>query len=218
MNIVEFQDVTFATNKHYNSLQNINFQLKKGEKALLFASNDSGVIEFFRVMLGFENAFSGIIQYKGIDIKKLKYKAANILYIPKNLVFFEKKSLEYNIKYFIKLRERNKGKVEEIFENIINKYDFQVFLNNKVKDLSAIDRIKLCFARSDFRDIDLILIEDIFEDLLNSEQQLIVRLLKDFIKNHGSASLIWLSNNELIEHFSDFEKYILEFGSLSLMP
>ena len=64
MNIVEFQDVTFATNKHYNSLQNINFQLKKGEKALLFASNDSGVIEFFRVMLRFENAFTGKIQYK----------------------------------------------------------------------------------------------------------------------------------------------------------
>jgi len=218
MKILELKNVTFATNKHYNSLQDINFELKKGEKALLFSGFDSGAVEFFRVVLGFEKNFKGEIKYNGIDIKKLKYKQSRILYIPKEPIFFENKSIEYNIKYFLKLREKNKSKIQESCEKILEQYSFYDSRDEKVCKLNKFQRLKLCFARSALREIDLILIEDIFGNLSLKELEEISISVKHFIEEHSSASIVWVSNEQLIEVFNNFKKYKLEYGSFDAMP
>ena len=214
MNILELKDVTFSTNKHYNNLQNINISLKELEKALIFAGDDSGIIEMFRVVLGFEKKFQGEILYKGQDIRKVKYKGTKILYIPKNPVFFENKSLEYNIKYFLRLRERKKDKVNRLYQEIVRNYGFEGVEVKKVQELDEFSRVKLAFVRSTFRELDLILIEDVFSAFSIDVQVEIAKFIKTFINEHNSAVIVWSQNAELKRIFDDFKLYTLEYGTL----
>lgn len=215
MNILELKDVTFSTNKHYNNLQNINISLKELEKALIFAGDDSGIIEMFRVILGFEKKFQGEILYNGQDIRKVKYKGTKILYIPKNPVFFENKSLEYNIKYFLRLRERKKDKVNRLYQEIVRNYGFDGLEVKKVQELDEFGRVKLAFVRSTFRELNLILIEDVFSAFSIDVQVEIAKFIKTFINEHNSAVIVWSQNAELKRIFDDFKLYTLEYGTLS---
>jgi len=215
MNILELKDVTFSTNKHYNNLQNINISLKELEKALIFAGDDSGIIEMFRVILGFEKKFQGEILYNGQDIRRVKYKGTKILYIPKNPVFFENKSLEYNIKYFLRLRERKKDKVNRLYQEIVRNYGFEGLEVKKVQELDEFSRVKLAFVRSTFRELDLILIEDVFSAFSIDVQVEIAKFIKTFINEHNSAVIVWSQNAELKRIFDDFKLYTLEYGTLS---
>lgn len=215
MNILELKDVTFSTNKHYNNLQNINISLKELEKALFFAGDDSGIIEMFRVILGFEKKFQGEILYNGQDIRRVKYQGTKILYIPKNPVFFENKSLEYNIKYFLRLRERKKDKVNRLYQEIVRNYGFEGLEVKKVQELDEFSRVKLAFVRSTFRELDLILIEDVFSAFSIDVQVEIAKFIKTFINEHNSAVIVWSQNAELKRIFDDFKLYTLEYGTLS---
>ena len=216
--MLEIKGVTFSTNNHYNTLQNINLSLDDGEKALLFASSESGVIELFRLILNLESAKQGEIYINKKNIQKANFKDLNVLYIPKEPVFFENKSIEYNLLYFIKLRVKNKAERIKILENALISLGFDGIRNLNVKNLNKFERLKLAICRASFRKIDLVLVENVFESISDKEIEEALNLLNELIEKNNSAVFIWIENKELQKHFKAYKKYTLEYGTLNPMP
>jgi len=209
-NLVEFKNVYYSFTKAFNVLHNINFCLKVGEKSVIIANNDSGITSFIRILLRDEKVNSGEVLYNNTPIKKISFKKDIFLaYLPSEPVFFDKKSIKFNLHYFLKLH-----KVQDFYEEDICKY-FNIDKNIIVKNLSYFEKVKLAIARFSFRKIQLLIIENIFEKLTEKESLEVQTILNDIIKkNNACVILVIAEKNKFINNLQDFTKYTLKYGTL----
>ena len=55
----------------FHILQDVNFEVKKGEVTVLLGRNGAGKTTTLRTIMGLNNASTGTVIYKGEDITKL---------------------------------------------------------------------------------------------------------------------------------------------------
>ena len=89
--------------------------------------------------------------------------------------------------------------------------------NKKVKELSYFDKLKLALARLSTREIDILLIDDIFTKLSSMEKEKICKMIKALVKNNNCATLIMADCEEVAELLGYNKKYLV-FGSLQNEP
>lgn len=71
INNIEFRNVSFSyPNSSTSALQNVSFQIKRGEKVLITGKNGSGKTTLIKLLLRLYEPTTGTILINGIDIKK----------------------------------------------------------------------------------------------------------------------------------------------------
>ena len=79
-----------------------------------------------------------------IPVNKINFKSdLNLGYLPKNPPFLYNKSIEDNIKYVVKLRNKNKDIVEVKVNNTLIMYNFYSIRNVKANHLNAFDKYSI---------------------------------------------------------------------------
>lgn len=201
--------------KEYYTLNNINLELKNGERVVIVGDKESGRTAFLRTLVGLEPMASGEIIYKNLPIGKVDFENdISLGYLPAIPAFLEKKTVKENIEYVIKLRTKDKSLISAKTNNALLEYGLDYIKNKKVKELSYYDRIKLAVARLSTRNIDLFLIDDIFYKLSSMERDKSVKAIKTLIKSEGAGAIIMTDSEEVAKGFGYSKKY-LEYGSLS---
>ena len=96
--------------KEYYTLNDINFELNNNQKLTVIGGKESGRTVLLRVLLGLEPIAKGEVFYKDISLDKIDFQNdVNVGYLPVAPTFLEKKTVEDNIEYIVKLREKDKG-------------------------------------------------------------------------------------------------------------
>ncbi len=209
---VEHLFVSFT--KEFYTLNDINFELKKSERLIIIGSKESGRTVCLRTLLGLEPRAKGDIFYKNISIDKIDFQNdISVAYLPVNCAFLENKTVKQNIEYVLKIRNKEDGYLGIKVNNALIEYGIDYIKNKKVKELNYLERLKLALARFSVRNIDIFLIDDIFEKLSSLELNKIIKMIKQLIKSNDASALIMTEKEEIADSFGYNKKYLV-YGSL----
>lgn len=204
--------------KEYYTLNDINFELNNNQKLTIVGGKESGRTVLLRVLLGLEPIAKGEVFYKDISLDKIDFENdINVGYLPVTPTFLEKKTVEDNIEYIVKLREKDKSYVSPKVSNALVEYGLEYIRKKKVKELSYYDRLKLALARLSTRNLDVLLIDDVFSSLSSMEKDKLIKQIKAIVKTQGCATLIMVDSDEVASKFGYNKKYLV-YGSLQDTP
>lgn len=161
--ILNAQNVCFSYYKKPLCLKDVNLTLNENEKAILFASEESGKTTFLKVLSSFEDKYFGKILYRGKDLKSLSDKEKSFSLIFAEPIFI-KGNIRKNIDFLtdtLGVSKISKEKLQELLELFKIECDEQV----NVKRLSILDKRKLALLRSYIKNPDILFVDDIFCDL-----------------------------------------------------
>lgn len=212
--MIEVKHLYVSFTKEFFTLNDISFHLKPSQKMVIVGSKESGRTAMLRTLVGLESKAKGEILYKGINLDKIDFENDIAMgYLPANSPFLEKKTVKQNIEYVLKLRSPKTNFLDTKVNNALIEYGLDFIKNKKVKELNYLDRLKLALARLSVRNIDIFLIDDIFDRLSSLERKKIIKNIKDLIKLNGATAIIMTDSEEVAEAFGYDKKYLV-YGSL----
>ena len=137
-----------ALHYHYDEyavLKDLNFTLINGVNTIL-CDTQSGKSSVCKLLTKQFKSTSGQIFLDGIDIASISNEDLEILYMPANPVFFENRTVRYNVEYPLKVRKVPKNERTERYNEVstlVGLGDADV----KLKKLSYCDRKRVALAR-----------------------------------------------------------------------
>lgn len=204
--MITFSKVNLRYVKDYYALCNVNYEFEKGKNYLLLGDSGSGRSSLLRTLAGLEKSFDGEVEIDGINVKRLDYKLdKQVGFLPQNGVFFENKSVYNNLMYALKVRNDTASdyELEQKIIDIMDKIELAPFRHEKMYKLSNFQRLLVSLARLSFRELDVLLIDDIFALLDNEEMDKFMEIYNDLFNKKTCYKLLAISNRDLIERFED---------------
>ena len=194
--MISFINVFLKYTKEYFALSNVSFDIKEDEVVAFVGQKDSGKTCIMRILAGLEKIDKGEVYVNNIPVEKLDYKTdVSMGYIPHRASFFNKKTVYENLKYVLDIR--NIPAVEEKINQALATFKLERFANEKIYKLSLFQRYLVSIARLSLRDINILLVDNIFDDLPEDEGKELVKLIKKHFVKPGSIVLVSTTNQEI---------------------
>lgn len=195
--------------KEFYALYDININIKKGEIVSLLGEEHSGKTTFLRVLCKLEKDFEGEVYLKDIPLKKVDFSVdISMGYIPVTPVFFDKKTVYQNLQHLLKLRKYNKSEREEKINKLLIDFNLEKLRDEKVINLSTFDKYILSIARLSLRNIELLLIDNIFEKFTSEQYEKIRDLIKKEFVSKKVTIVVATSSQEIAK---DLTKRTIKF-------
>ena len=138
-------------------IDNLTFEVKKGEIFGLLGPNGAGKTTTIRVLLDFIRRTSGEAHIFGLDVKKHSIEIlGRTSYLPGELGFYENKTVRKNLKYLLALYNKPapERKIEELAERI------ELELDRKVKELSKGNKQKIGIVLTLAPEAELLIVDE----------------------------------------------------------
>lgn len=198
--ILDLNSVYLSYTKDYYQLHDVTFHLDNGETKVILGERESGKSSITRIIVGLERAQMGSVTLNGIDVEKFDYVLdASIGYIPSNGAFLENKDIVKNLEYVLKIRKIAKSEISVKVRNALSTYGLDLIKGKKLKDLTNMERFKVSVARLSMRNLDMIVVDDVFASLNDAEIIDAVKYLKELQKLNGCTMLICTSSSEVAD-------------------
>lgn len=213
---IKFDKVNYYLNRSNKLLDNISFSIKKNTIVGLIGKSGSGKTLIFELLSGLKDVNSGKIIIKDIVINKKKIYDSNKLYenvyYQCNNLFFTKKLVKDEVKYFLKLKgfKYDNDEISKYLELLDLNFSF---LDKKILLLSSGEVLKLRILLSLLSKCNILLYDDVTCDLDNKAKNVFIRLLKHLRKNYNKTILVISRDVELIHKLCD-EVIIMDKGKL----
>jgi len=184
--IIKFENVSFSYEGDKKILDNVNFEIKAGEKTAIIGSNGSGKSTIISLLQRLYAPSSGRILLDGEDISKLRLKEyrKQITFINHDSYLFNT-SVKENIKLFTRKQDMKVYKAaqasgaHEFIKSLQEDYNSRIGRNGT--KLSGGQRQKVALARAFFRDSDILVLDEATCNFdTDSEAQLYETLERDF--------------------------------------
>lgn len=234
----ETKNLCFSHYRQPLCLRDINFSLDKKDKVLLLASKDMGKTTFLSVLSGFERSYFGSIKYDGKELRNIKENELSVSYLPEDPVLLGGKTIKQNFDFLCGVLGKDCLTNEEA-EQLCKNYNLNYEKKIKVKKLKVIDKKKLCFARAELKNANVIFVDDqfagvgienfddianIYNKLLNNNQTVIISVgdenykkSKDLLKKLKFDKIFYLCDAKMrfFDSLENFEKEILTIDMFS---
>ena len=196
--MIKFENVNFKYDDKVNLLNNVNIEIDSGEHVALIGDNEYGVKKLFINMIcGMEKGYEGNIFVDYLNIKNVDFSCdVSMGYIEKNPILIENCTVEENLNYVLYIR--GDFEQEEVVENALKKFDLSNSKNLKVKTLSYFDRVKVAFSRMSMREIDYLLVDDIFSLLNEEELTSVIKILESMVNENKNLTIIMACDNQRV--------------------
>lgn len=212
--MISLVNVFVKYTKEFYALSNITFKADRGEIVALVGPKDSGKTCLLRLLTRLEKADRGEIYVKDIPIHKLDYKTdISMGYIPYKASFFDKKTVFDNLKYVLDIRKDDGKALEKINEAIIN-FRLEKIQDERIYKLSLFQKYLVSIARLSFRKLDVVLIDNIFEELTDEETVELIRLFKLNFVNKNTL-VIFATSDEKIARMFATRLCFIEYGVIT---
>lgn len=212
--MINLVNVFVKYTKEFYALSNINLTASRGQVVALFGPKDSGKTCLIRVLTGLEKVEKGEVYIKDIPINKIDFKTdISAGYIPYKANFFDKKTVYDNLKYVLDIRNFEKSVITEKINQAIIDFRLEQIVNQKIYKLSLYQKYLVSIARLSFRKLDLVLIDNIFEELSEQETIELLTLIKKYFINSNTLVLFSTSNLTLAKTIAS-NVYYLEYGAI----
>lgn len=184
--------------KEFFALYDINLEIKKGESVALIGEEHSGKTTFLRVLGKLEKDFTGEVYIKGMSVKKIDFSVdVSMGYIPATPVFFENKTVYQNLHYILKTRKFSKSDSEDKINKMLIEFNLEKLRDEKVKNLTLFEKYVLSIARLTLRDLEIVLIDNIFEKLSSEEFEKISELVKKHFLSKKLTTVVATTSNDV---------------------
>lgn len=199
--------------KEYYALNDINLDVAVGESVALVGEENSGKTSLLRVIAKLEGFDSGEIYINKIPIKKIDFKTdINVGYVPYCPVFLENKTVYENFKYILNKKGVKPAEAEKMINNAIIEYSIEKLRDVKVKNIRKEDKYILSLIRLSFRPIDLLLVDNIFDEISDVYIEAILSLIKR-LKKSDTTLILACTRPELADKICK-RKVFFENGSV----
>lgn len=181
------------------ALDDVSFEIKKGELFGVIGQNGAGKSTLFRSMMDFYESYEGKILYEGGPISDVPLE--KIGFLPEERSLSPKKTIREEIKYFARLnqmRDLSDAKLEEAF----NKFEIKGKLDDKIKSLSKGNQQKVQLLASLIYGPDFLILDEPFSGLDPYNANLLMGIIKE-VNARGTTILFSSHNMENVEYLCD---------------
>lgn len=183
--MLEVKNLYLKFTREYFALYDINFNVEQGESVALVGEDESGKTSLLRVLAKLEKPTKGEVYIKDIPLKKLNYKTdISAGYIPATPVFLDKKTVYENFKYILKERGLSESEIESKINETLIEFSIEKLKDTKIKDLSLEEKYVLSFIRLSFRELELLMIDNIFDQISVETQEAVIEMIKRLKKKN----------------------------------
>ena len=164
--ICKVENLSFSYNFSRKIIDNLTFEIKKGEIVGILGKNGSGKTTILNLMTGFLKDYSGSITINGKDIKNfsLKERARTMSYIQQSRLLIPD---YYSVENFILEGRRPFRKFgfynEEdyaLLEKVINQCGLENYRNQSVNEISGGEFQRCIFAKALMKQCDFFLFDE----------------------------------------------------------
>ena len=177
--MLQVENLYLKYTREFFALYNVNMAVQQGESVALVGEEESGKTTLLRVIAKLEKATKGNVYVKEIPLKKLNYKTdISAGYVPATPVFLEKKTVYENFKYILKERGLSESEIESKINNILIEYSIEKIKDQKVSELSIEEKYVLSFIRLSFRELELLMVDNIFDKISEATKEVVISMIK----------------------------------------
>lgn len=199
--------------REFYALYDINIDIADNEKVAFIGVDESGKTSLLRIIAKLEKLTKGELYVRDIPIEKLDYKTdISAGYVPATPVFLEKKSVYENFKYILKGWNLTNTEIENKINEVIIEYSLEKIKDTKVKDLTLEEKYVLSLIRLTFRELDLLMVDNIFEKLSEATMEVVISLIKQLATK--KTTLIVATTKEDIAEKLCKKKIYFKHGSI----
>lgn len=212
---IDFKNITFWYSEDKNILQNINLEIKSGQKIALVWNTGAGKSTIVNLLLRFWDIDSWEIQLDGVDIKTLKKSSlrSHIWVVSQDNSLFNL-SIEENLKFAHP--KATKKDIEAALKNA--EADFVFELKDGIKTviwerglkLSGWEKQRISIARLFLKNPEILILDEATSALDNLTEKKIEKALKKLMK--WKTSIIIAHRLSTIRHADKI--YMLENGKI----
>ncbi len=152
----------FGTQK---ALDNVNFELSKGEFFSLLGPSGCGKTTLLRIIAGLEFPTSGIIELNGKDSSGLPPQKRNVGVVFQNYALFPNMTVFQNVAYGLEIRKISSDKIKERVSEVLEKVRISHKISSNVTMLSGGEQQRVSLARVIVTEPDLLLFDEPLSNL-----------------------------------------------------
>lgn len=196
--MIEFKNVFIQYVSEFCSLYNFSCEITS--HTLFVGDFFDGTTAIMRTLSKIDKNYKGEIFIDNINLKNIKDKDLDLVYLSENPILFKNKSIEKNLAFPLKIRKIDK----KIIKNKVNSLFFEYKLNNfnkKIKKLNLSEQKIISLLRALIRTPKYVLLENFFENLDKNYFDLAIKILSKL----KETSTIIACEREQTEMFKDFE-------------
>jgi ATP-binding cassette, subfamily B, bacterial len=180
---IEFDDVSFSYKDRVDTLQNVSFQIKAGQRVAIVGPTGAGKTTMVSLLVRFWDPANGAIRIDGIDIRKLKLQSLRNqlgLVLQEPMLFSG--SIADNIRYgrldatMDDIVDAAKGaNCHDFIERLPDGYDTE--LGEGGAQLSGGERQRICVARAFIRNAPILILDEPTSSIDSRTEQVILDAL-----------------------------------------
>ena len=129
------------------SLDNISFQIEKGEYVVLMGKTGCGKTTIMEAICGLRKINSGAILLDDVDISSLKPSERSIGFVPQDGALFSSMNVQSNLGFALRIRKWKKPRIAERVSELADLLDISHLLNRKINGLSGGERQRIALGR-----------------------------------------------------------------------
>ncbi len=200
--MLNVKNLSLKYSKEFSALNNVSFEVEDGESVALVGADESGKTSFLRLLAKVEEPTSGAIYINDRNLKKINYRTdLSAGYVPATPVFLENKTVYENFKYILQERKIPTVEMETMINQKVIDFNLEKIKDEKVCNLSVEEKYILSFIRLSFRELDLLLVDNIFEHLSDFYIDMIVDLVKS-LKTKKTTVIVATTSEDIADMFA----------------
>ena len=211
--MLSIKNLNLKFTKEFYALEDINIDVEVGESIAFVGEENSGKTTLLRVIAKLEDFDSGEIYLNKIPIKKVDFKTdLNVGYVPYCPVFLENKTVYENFRYILNKKGFKPADAEKMINNAIIDFSLERIRDEKVKNIRKEDKYILSLIRLTFRPLDLLLVDNIFDEISDIYIDAILSLIKK-LKGPDTTLILACTRPEIAEKICK-RKIYFEHGKI----
>ena len=191
--------------KSYNGKEaicDISFDIKKGEIVGLVGENGAGKTSTIKSILKLISHDTGVTKFEGSEYTNIFGIENKIAYIPDEPIFYDSLTCHDNINFVGRVFIKSIDEFNELYKNLVEKFDFKKHLSKFPDELSKGNKQKLLIILGALQKFELMIADEPFTGL----DPVQIKVLKEYfisLKKMGKSVMISTHLLDIAESICD---------------